>query len=134
MFFSLYLAAAIFLTFIQNDLKTTISINDIEVYAYHGYYEVERQVGQLYKLSIHVVIDTDSYKDDIDKTINYEELYTIIREEMAKPRLLLETIVESIANKVKEDYPFCLSGSLILIKPQPQLGGKVGSTSVQIDW
>ncbi len=83
-----------------------ISLEGLAFYAYHGYHEVERENGNHFEVNI--TIDTDfseaAENDDLDKTVDYEVIYAIAKEEMANTSKLLEHVVRNIGKRIlKED-------------------------------
>ena len=71
--------------------------------------------------------------DDLDHSLNYEEVYAICQEEMDSPRHLIESVAKSIAMRVRSRFPD--SGKIIvrLEKLKPELGGAVGKAVVSYE-
>ena len=78
--------------------KSTIEINDVRLYAFHGVLEQERQVGGEYSVSICVDynIEQATLSDNVNDTLNYALLLDIIKREMAIPSNLLEHVAGRI--------------------------------------
>lgn len=107
-------------------MKTTIALKSIEFFAYHGYYAIEQKTGHTFIVDVDVDIDTfDEVSDDIEDTVNYEELYNIVDQCMKETEKLLETVVYKILERIKIKYPHALHTKVTLQKIRPQLGGKV---------
>ncbi len=114
-------------------MTTTISLVDMYFKSFHGYYPAERKMGNDFYLDVQVDVDTpNNYNDDIDKTINYENIYLICKREMDDTKLLLETVAQRILNSIKSDFPNVLNASVKIKKLGPQLGGKVKFSVVEI--
>lgn len=79
-----------------------ISLEGLAFYAYHGYHEVERENGNHFEVNIHIETDFTeaAEKDDLDKTVDYEEVYAITKQEMANTSKLLEHVVRNIAKGI----------------------------------
>jgi len=59
---------------------TTIALEGMHFFAYHGYYAEERIVGNQFIIDVYVDVDTfDSQDDNIDDTVNYEVIYDITK-------------------------------------------------------
>ena len=115
-------------------MKTTVSIEDAEFYAYHGFYPEEQLTGNTFIIDAEVSLKTfDSLDDNIGDTVNYEVLYRICKEEMQETQKLLETVVLNIINKYK-DLPNVAGGRVRLEKIGPQLGGKVGKAIIEMQF
>lgn len=119
-----------------------IALEGIRFYAYHGYYEEERLIGNEFVLDVIVSADVDvaAEKDELydgeedeekkPATVNYETIFLLCQTEMRKPARLLESLVDRIAGRI-EDYFDNVEGLAIrLRKLHPPLGGRVDSAWV----
>ena len=114
-------------------MTTKIGLRGAEFYAFHGYYPEEQKAGNTFIIDIEVEIKTfDSLDDNIKDTINYEELYSICKSEMAKTQKLLETVVLNIITQIKEKYSNVIKGEVRLEKVAPQMGGKIEKAFVEM--
>lgn len=113
----------------------TICLNDIEVFAYHGVFEVEQKVGQWYKINLEMDVDFTeaAEKDDINGTIDYSAVNDLIRTEMATPSKLIEHAVTRIATALLNTFPQIEGGTLSLAKKNPPVTGKMESVEVVIE-
>ncbi len=69
--------------------------------------------------------------DDIKNTINYVDLYEIVKQRMSIPTGLLEKVCESIIRRIKHQYPFVKRGQSVFAEITAaafELRGKVGVT------
>ena len=112
-----------------------ISLEGMRFYAYHGFYDEEQVMGNEYVLDIHIHtnLSAASRSDDLYKTINYETVYLICKNEMAKPRRLLETIAQSIVSKLKHQFSTLQEVTVSIKKINPPLGGRVDSAGIELD-
>ena len=116
-------------------MKTNVAIKNAEFHAYHGYYEEERLAGNKFIIDAGVELKTfDSSDDNIHDTVNYEQIYSICKEEMDKTQKLLETVVYNIINRMKNELQNVTSGYVRMEKIGPQLGGKVGKAVVEMSF
>jgi len=102
-----------------------ISLEGAEFFAYHGFYEEERKIGNRYGVDIHVSADISAAAttDKLSKTVNYEDLYAILRQEMQTPSHLLEHIAHRIIEKTYSKYPHIDWVEVSISKFNPPLGG-----------
>jgi dihydroneopterin aldolase len=102
-----------------------ITLEGIEFFAYHGYYEEERTIGNKYSIDITVEADLEeaAREDNLKATINYGKLYQIIREVMEEPSKLLEHIAQRVITKTYEKYPDIDSVEVSVSKFNPPIGG-----------
>ncbi len=83
-------------------MKTVVSLEGLEFKAYHGFYDEERKRGNRFICDIAVELKSfDSSDDNITDTVNYEEIYHIVDEEMKKTCKLIETVAYNIIERVK---------------------------------
>ena len=147
----------------------TIALEGMRFFAYHGYYEEERILGNEFILDVYVNTETiltkfvDDLHADLDEveeilkgadmtlkdidvkrgkkpekdkhrptTVNYETVYLLCQAEMRESTLLLETLVENIADRII-DYFDNVEGILVRLKKRtPPLGGRVDNAWVMI--
>ena len=109
----------------KSDRMGTVALEGLEFFAYHGYYEEERTIGNRYAVDITVSADFSeaAQNDRLRSTINYEDLYRIVKEEMAVPSRLLEHIAQRIIKRTYERYPNVEWVEVGLSKFNTPLGG-----------
>jgi dihydroneopterin aldolase len=111
-----------------------ISLEGLEFHAYHGVYPHERDSGNWFEVDITVNADftEGAARDEISGTVNYETLFSIIKEEMEKPSKLLETVAEQIVKSVLLRLPTVEKVELKISKLNPPIGGKCRKASVSL--
>lgn len=116
-------------------MKTSISLKGLHFHAYHGFYEEERKMGNPFIVNVSLKIgDFDTKDDNIEDTVNYEDIYNICGSEMKKTQKLLETVVLNIVSRLRAEFPQILEGEVTLEKIGPQLGGKVDKAIVGMEF
>lgn len=114
-------------------MNTTIELRGMHFFAFHGYYEEERKMGNWFILHVAMEVNTfDEIDDNINDTINYEDIYTISKEVMEESEKLLEKVIMKLISKYKSTFPQVLKGSVSLEKISPQLGGKVDKAIISM--
>lgn len=113
---------------------TRIALEGMHFFAYHGYYEEERIVGNQFIIDTFVDVDTfDSKDDDINDTVNYEVIYDIVKSHMVKKYKLLETIALNISSELKTKFPKITKVKVRVAKIGPQLGGEVDKAVIEYE-
>jgi dihydroneopterin aldolase len=111
-----------------------ITLEGMEFYAYHGCSEDEKKVGIWF--TVDVMIDYPSeraeYTDQLDKAINYQDVYTIVAEEMTHKSNLIEHVAYRIKERITKKFLICNFVNVRVAKMSPPLGGKLDSVSVYI--
>jgi 7,8-dihydroneopterin aldolase/epimerase/oxygenase len=102
-----------------------VALEGLEFHAYHGVYPHERSSGN--KFEVDVIVETEfsdsAFHDDLSGTINYEELYAIVKDEMARPSKLLETVGHAIAKKALDSFSEAKNVEVRISKFNPPIGG-----------
>ncbi|TWI98236.1 dihydroneopterin aldolase [Mucilaginibacter frigoritolerans] len=112
----------------------TISILGAEFFAYHGFYPEEQKLGTKFIVDAEVSFKPlhDLKDDKISNTVDYEKVYNIIDHQMKQTRKLIETVAQSIADDIKEQYNFVDNIRVSIKKLNPPLNGKVDYSSIVI--
>jgi len=115
---------------------SSIFIDRMKVYAYHGVMEQERVVGGDFEVSLWVDYDY-SYaldSDELDDTISYADLCDIVRRVMATPSKLLEHVAGRIAHTVKSSYPQTKRVGVKVVKLNPPMGVDCKGAGVEVEF
>ena len=111
-----------------------IRLDDMRFYAYHGVMEQERQVGGYYLVSLDVEADLTAAvrTDDVADTVNYAELFELVKSEMAIPSKLLEHVAGRIGQRTLEQFDKIMSLTIRVTKENPPMGANCKGASVEI--
>jgi 7,8-dihydroneopterin aldolase/epimerase/oxygenase len=111
-----------------------ISLEGLEFHAFHGVYPHERESGNYFEVDISVEADFSegAREDNLAGTVNYEDLFRIVKEEMEKPSKLLETVAEKIVRHVFDALPAVQLVDVKISKLNPPIGGKCLKSSVSL--
>ncbi|MBK0381164.1 dihydroneopterin aldolase [Mucilaginibacter segetis] len=112
-----------------------VALHQAEFFAHHGFYPEEQLIGTRFMVDIEVgfIPEQSLESDKISQTVNYEELYAILDEEMKNTRKLIETVAQAIIDRVKERFPFVLFAEVTLKKHSP-FSGPVKHSAVTISY
>jgi 7,8-dihydroneopterin aldolase/epimerase/oxygenase len=112
-----------------------IFLNQMEFYGYHGVFPEETKLGQRYVVD--VVLDVDLKEagktDDLTKTINYADVYKVVKALVEGPPFkLVEALAENIAEEILLQFSLVRNCTIRLIKPNPPIAGHYHSVAVEI--
>ncbi len=112
-----------------------VILEGLEFHAYHGVYAHERSSGNKFELDIAVEteINESAFRDDLSGTINYEDVYAVVKAEMEKPSKLLERVGHDIAVKILSTFREALAVQISISKFNPPIGGVCRKASVMIN-
>ena len=110
----------------------SIELQNIRLHAFHGLYEGEKKTGSIYDLSIKISFDEEkSDFEDLKDTINYEDVFAIVKQRMQIPTPLLEKVADGIILRIKLQFPLTREIILSIFKlqaPIENFEGKIGVT------
>ncbi len=112
-----------------------ITLEGIEFFAYHGFYDEEQKIGNKYALDISIQTDIEAAArhDKLSETINYEVLYAIANEVMREKFRLLEHIAFRIIEKIRNYYPDIQKVTVKVSKFNPPIGGVCEKASIVLE-
>jgi dihydroneopterin aldolase len=111
-----------------------IYLNDLEFFGFHGLYEAEKKIGNTFYVDI--IIDFSTIQetvDQLDQTIDYVEVYNSVKNIMAVPTPLLETLVAKIADQILADHAIAKNVFVKINKAKLAIPEFTGTTSVSIE-
>ena len=113
---------------------STIALENMEFYAYHGCMPEEQIIGTKFLVDLYLETDTmeAEQSDDLRTTVNYQEVYLLVKAEMGRKSNLIEHVARRILKILNERYPQVVDARIKLKKMNPPVGGKVESVSVTI--
>lgn len=113
-----------------------IHLNEMAFYGYHGALVEETRLGQRFRVTISLATDLEEAgtTDDLQKTVNYAEVYTVCEKIVeGEPVKLIETVAEKIASEIMEQFSAKVFGvRVLLVKPDPPIQGHYDSVAVDI--
>ena len=110
----------------------TIALEGMEFHAYHGCFAEEQVTGNTFYVDIYFDTDTSMAEDtdDLNETVNYAEVYEIIKSQMELKSKLLEHVGKRIIDAITKRFPEVETIELKVSKMNPPIGGKVDNVSV----
>jgi dihydroneopterin aldolase len=116
-------------------MKHTVEVNGIKLYAYHGCLPEEGKIGGHYTVYVSVTTDFSSsfLSDDLNDTVDYVVINTIVKEEMSQRSKLIEHVAKRILNRFKNEIINIDTGRIKVIKHCPPIEGDVNDVAVIIE-
>lgn len=112
-----------------------ISIEGMEFFAYHGCFKEEQVIGTKFRCDLFLEVDTTKAEqtDNLLDTVNYQEVYQVLKAEMSVKSKLLEHVGRRILERVKKVFPQVKHARIKIRKLNPPLGGKMEFVSVELE-
>ena len=100
----------------------TVQLHDLHFNSFHGIHEEERILGNEYIIDASVEFLEELHViTSINSTVNYTDIYNIIRERMSVPTPLLETVIMEIGNEIHNEFPQVRSINISIKKMHPPI-------------
>ncbi len=107
-----------------------IHLNNLCFFAFHGIYAEERLLGNDFEVNIEVGYTPISIPVlYINDTINYVEVYELVKQRMSTPTSLLETLATDIASAILAQFSLAEEVIISINKVRPpieQFRGQLG--------
>jgi len=112
-----------------------IILSNLAFYGYHGVKPEENAIGQ--KFFVDVAISADLSRagktDDLALTVNYGEVYRLIKDIVTNSRFrLIEALAERIAGDILASCPAAGAVTVTVKKPEAPIPGIFGYAAVEI--
>jgi len=111
-----------------------ISLDKLVFSGYHGLYAEEKKLGNTY--IVDVLIDFTSKKsiiDNLEQTIDYVQVYALIKKWMEIPTPLLETLVCNMADDILKEQLLAEKVLVKITKQHLPIAEFEGTASVTIE-
>ena len=108
----------------------TINLNNLIFHAYHGVHEEECILGNDFEVNVSVSFETDEPITSLKHTINYATVFEIVKQRMALPTPLLETLAQELAQEIYNFNERIKSIEISVEKKNPPIKSMQGSVSV----
>ena len=112
--------------------ENRIEVNGMRVWAHHGCMEEEAIIGQEYRIDVTIWADLgpSAATDDLDKTVDYVDVYRIVKREMGVRSKLVEQVCDRIVKGLRAELPLAQSVEVKVTKFQPPISGDCDHISV----
>ncbi len=117
-------------------MRTTITLDRMKFHARHGVLEQERRVGNTFEVNLRLDYPfADAMTtDNLAATLNYAEVYEVVKREMAEPSQLLEHVAGRIRTALLREFPLISGGFIRIEKCRPPIPGITGAAGVEVSW
>lgn len=112
-----------------------IHLERLRFYAYHGLLPHERTVGGTYTVDVRLQLSDATAAirhDQLSGTVNYAEVYELVRKEMAIPSDLIEHVAGRIITAIFERFPLVVTAVVSVRKDNPPMGADCDGCSATL--
>lgn len=110
----------------------TIELKQLRFFAKHGLYTEERKTGNEFEVNLSISYEpTSGTITDLSDTVNYVQLYDLLKTEMQKPRNLLETFAMEVTELMHSSFPEIKKIEISITKLYPPIVKFTGTIGVK---
>ena len=112
-----------------------IHIKGLEIYAYHGVFQEEKDKGQPFVLDITMELDCMNacMTDCLEGTVNYAEVCDAAEEIMLSEKCdLIERAAQKVCDGILEKFPPVQAVTVVLKKPEAPVSQKIAYAAVEL--
>lgn len=113
----------------------TVKVSGVRVYAFHGCMDEEARIGQEYQVDVVIKTNFTSSleSDELIDTVDYVDVHSIIRREMAIRSKLIEHVGGRIARAIQREIQLVEGVKVIVTKFNPPIGGQCDSVAIEVE-
>lgn len=109
-----------------------MELSNLRFYAYHGLLPQETTTGN--EFIVNLVLEADlsaaCVTDNVADTINYAEVFNLVKTEMQIPSKLLEHVAGRIFRKLETNYPQLSAITVSVAKMHPPVEGEMEKAGI----
>lgn len=116
-------------------LADRIAVRNLCLFAYHGVFEGEQEIGQRFYLDVVVEADLKpaAASDAVEHTVDYAGLVKVVSDAFTEKRQkLLETLAERVAVRIFEQFPIVEAAEISIRKPSAPIEAVFDFVEIQI--
>lgn len=112
-----------------------IHLRGVRLFCHHGVFEEEKILGGEFEVDLSVGFEVKNFPvTNLDQTIDYTMLYQLVKDRMAIPTPLLETLATEITQEIQQRYTEVAKISVSIKKLYPPVNNFEGSLGVSFEW
>jgi 7,8-dihydroneopterin aldolase/epimerase/oxygenase len=109
----------------------TIHLHNLQFKSFHGLYAEEKILGNHFEVNLTVKYQPKKLPiQSIEQTINYQNVFEIVEQQMSTPTALLETLVVAIANEILKQFSMAKEVDICIAKKNPPIPNFIGNVAV----
>jgi 7,8-dihydroneopterin aldolase/epimerase/oxygenase len=108
----------------------TVHLNNIKFFAHHGVHNEEGIIGTDFEVSVSVSFDAPEKVIALNDTINYVQVYEVIKNRFAIPDRLLETLAHCIVDDIYAIDNRITTINISIYKIHPPISNFIGTVGV----
>lgn len=111
----------------------TIELKGLHFFASHGMHAEEQKIGNEFDVNVELKYVPGEMISSIDQTINYVEVYNVVKQEFSVHRDLLEQLAMQIAENLKNKFDSLQHICISIQKISPPIANFSGGVGVKYE-
>ncbi len=114
--------------------ETYVCLDNMRFRARHGVMPQEQYTGGTFEVSLRIAYPfaASLLSDDVCDTLNYAEVYELVKKEMYQTSKLIEHVAGRIISRLFDTYPLITSVDIKLKKINPPMGAECDDVCVEM--
>jgi dihydroneopterin aldolase len=108
----------------------TIELKGVRFFAHHGWHEEEAILGNAFEITFLGAFGVIDKLSSIADTVDYSQVYEVVRSTFAEREKLLETVAQKISDRIKAAFPKIQSIQLTITKLNPMIPAFTGTVGI----
>lgn len=109
----------------------SVYLQNLRFHSYHGVHSEEKLTGGEFEVNLKAYFHPQALPViNIDDTVNYVSLYSLVKKRMEQPAELLETVVTELADHILIQFPLVEEVEISVTKLHPPIVAFQGSVGV----
>lgn len=111
-----------------------IYLRNVRFHAYHGVLPQERLIGNDYVVNLRIgyPFEKAMRTDAVTDTLNYAEVFEVVKAEMGNPHALIERAAAAIIEALEKSFPLIRTIDLDIRKCNPPMGADCDGAGVEL--
>ncbi len=112
----------------------TIHLRNVILHGKHGVFEEEHLLDAPFEINVHCYLYKDIIVHQLEDTLNYAEVFAIVKNCFATPQQLLEVLAKQIVETIKLQYAIVEKVSISIFKLNAPIAGLQGQVGVTLEY
>ncbi len=108
----------------------TIELKALRLYGRHGWHEEEAVLGNEFEVTLIATFPAAESIDSLHDTVDYAEVYGLVKAVFAEREKLLETVAQKITTAVSAAYPKIKHLQITITKRNPLIQAFTGTVGI----
>ncbi|MBM7642939.1 dihydroneopterin aldolase [Streptococcus loxodontisalivarius] len=113
-----------------------IVLNGCRFYGYHGAFEEEQKLGQIFVIDLELMVDLQkaSQTDKLEDTVHYGLVFEAVQKQAEQKKyILIERLAGAICDDLFDEFPAIQAITIRISKENPPINGHYQSVGIELE-